>query len=334
MEAGDFIAEMADKGVRNLARAALVEYSNCRLCPWECGVDRLAGEAGRCGASVWGEVFYSGLLVNEEQELNPAYEVFFSGCNLSCRFCYLADRVGSMGHPGILGHPLFADAGLGLARSLCAVGGEPGVNLLGCLYLFDKAGLRPRVWNSNMFYSGLVCEAVEQVADIVVADVHFGNDRCAKRIAGAGRYLETVLHNIAGAIKAGVEVIVRHLFLPGHLECCGLPVVRILAERFPGLRFHLLSDYFPPCRSRAGCCPELCGEPEAGQVGVVLQEAGRRGLRVEPARRDSVAVFAGIAEHVEIVIDTCGRVFIPHFTPGLQAMAKEIFQDPGGVSRA
>jgi len=35
---------------------------------------------------------------------------------------------------------------------------------------------------------------------------------------------------------------VRHLLMPGHLECCTIPVLRWLAQR-PGLRVSLLNQY-------------------------------------------------------------------------------------------
>ena len=58
------------------------ELQDCRLCEWQCGVDRLAGEQGVC-------------LPGEPQvalrTLHPAppasYTVFMAGCNLRCLHC-------------------------------------------------------------------------------------------------------------------------------------------------------------------------------------------------------------------------------------------------------
>ena len=64
---------------------------NCNLCPRSCGVNRLAGERGYCGASgdkvdialvslhPWEEPCIAGK--------NGAGTVFFSHCSLRCVFC-------------------------------------------------------------------------------------------------------------------------------------------------------------------------------------------------------------------------------------------------------
>ena len=337
--AGDqsaFLDRIADPGIRELAARSWPEYQRCRACPRECGADRLAGERGSCGASLLGEVFYAGLLVNEERDLNPAYEVFFTGCPLSCRFCYLAEKVRG-GAPGILplvGHPLFDDPGLREARTICAVGGEPGVNLLAALYLFGTAGARPRVWNTNLYYADWVAEAAGEVADVVIGDLHFGNDVCAERLANAPAYLATVAQNLARAVASGAEVIVRHLVLPGHVECCALPAIRLVAEKFPAVRFHLLGQYLAPGRAQAGECRELLGTVSLSEMSFLERAALAAGLRLEPEPRfheDAPGFETGLAgqesaarESGEIIIEPDGRVIVPHLTPGLLAMAQEL----------
>nr|WP_198409319.1 hypothetical protein [Caldanaerovirga acetigignens] len=63
---------------------------NCRICPRRCGVNRLKGEKGFCGAldkivvakafaHRWEEPCISGH--------KGSGTVFFSGCNLKCVFC-------------------------------------------------------------------------------------------------------------------------------------------------------------------------------------------------------------------------------------------------------
>jgi pyruvate formate lyase activating enzyme len=58
------------------------DLENCRLCAWECGADRLAGEAGVCGLTV---------PLVAHSSLHPAppasYDAFMAGCNLRCLSC-------------------------------------------------------------------------------------------------------------------------------------------------------------------------------------------------------------------------------------------------------
>lgn len=41
------------------------------------------------------------------------------------------------------------------------------------------------------------------------------------------------------------NLIVRHLLLPGHFDCCFLPVVHWLADRMPDVKFSLRDGYLP-----------------------------------------------------------------------------------------
>ena len=119
-----YFESLRDAVIKEVWREAGKQMRSCSLCPLKCGTDRLSGNRGACGASLTGEVFYAGLLVNEEHDLNPAYEVFFTGCNLGCRFCYLADKVKSSialrdNHSGPLplyAHPLYNDRDLVFAE--------------------------------------------------------------------------------------------------------------------------------------------------------------------------------------------------------------------------
>jgi putative pyruvate formate lyase activating enzyme len=65
-------------------------YRNCRLCPRNCGVDRLAGAAGFCGETAELRLAFAGLHSGEEPPISGAGgsgAIFVSGCNLGCAFC-------------------------------------------------------------------------------------------------------------------------------------------------------------------------------------------------------------------------------------------------------
>ena len=63
---------------------------NCNLCPRNCGVNRLAGELGFCGASNSIKLARVSLHHFEEPCIsgkNGSGTVFFSNCSLRCVFC-------------------------------------------------------------------------------------------------------------------------------------------------------------------------------------------------------------------------------------------------------
>ncbi len=62
----------------------------CKLCPRNCKVNRMVGEIGRCRAGRLPKIALANLHYYEEPCIsgkNGSGTVFFTGCNLSCKFC-------------------------------------------------------------------------------------------------------------------------------------------------------------------------------------------------------------------------------------------------------
>jgi putative pyruvate formate lyase activating enzyme len=230
-----------------IAREAL---RDCRLCPRNCGVDRTAGVTGYCGLDdsvrCHGEV-----LSNAEEEcLNPSHQIWFTGCNLRCEFCAVAEW---NEQPQAAEKTTIAELKIRVAerkrqgaRNLNLLGGEPAVNVHGILELLSQIECKTTVvWNSNMYYNEIIDELIAGLADIYLSDLKVGNNQCAEAILGAADYIEVTKGNILKASKRG-RVIVRHVILPGHTECCLKPVLSWLAEELPGVEVSLRGNYFPP----------------------------------------------------------------------------------------
>ena len=228
------------------ARAAL---GNCRLCAHQCGVNRLAGPAGHCHAGADARVFSAQVEVSDELELIPTYAVAFSGCDLRCAFCI----TGAPSWNPSLGGPFVAtkvaaaartalDRG---ARSVMILGGEPTVHLPSALELVaelpDDATL---VWKTNAHGSALAREFLNGLFDVWLADYKFGNDTCAQKLARVPDYVSVVEENLRWASMQS-ELIVRHLLMPGHVECCWRPVAEWLASQLPGVKVNLRSGFWP-----------------------------------------------------------------------------------------
>jgi putative pyruvate formate lyase activating enzyme len=52
-------------------------------------------------------------------------------------------------------------------------------------------------------------------------------------------------------------LIVRHLLMPGHIECCWRPVAEWLADNLPGVKVNLRSGFWPAWHAAQHV--ELCG---------------------------------------------------------------------------
>lgn len=222
---------------------------SCTLCPWLCRVDRLAGEEGYCGLGAEGRVFHHYLSQSEEESISPTYEILLSGCSHRCRFCTVLEQVEEPQRtPACSIEEIRAGlrgAELEGMRTLSFVGGEPTVNLLAALELLDAlAPSQPIVWNSNMFMTPFVHEILEDVVDVFVGDFHFGSDRCAREVGGVFPYVEPIRGSFERAARKA-RVVIRHLALPGHVDCCLEPVTRWARERLPQAELHVMEGFLP-----------------------------------------------------------------------------------------
>ncbi len=242
-------------------------YRLCRLCPWDCRVDRSRGEKGVCGLSDQAVLFRSGIHWNEEPVLRPTQELFLTGCNMRCLFCQSWRGIVQPQRGQVLSPARFArltnESRLSGANHLHLVGGEPTVSLLAILnglqYLTQPV---PIVWNTNLFLTRPAMDLLNGVSDLIVADLKFGNDECAQTVAGVRPYWETVTPNLQYAAKFS-DVIVRHLLMPGHVDCCWRRVAFWLRENLPGVPVHLMLNYCPDWKAlRDPLLNRFCSEAE------------------------------------------------------------------------
>ena len=235
-------------------RAAADAMKSCRLCPRACGVDRMAGKTGYCGAGAEARCFREVLHYGEESELVPSHQVYFTGCNLRCEFCAVAEWNESPAAapampPAALRRRVLQRRREG-ARNLNLLGGEPSVNLYGIFGLLDRLPADyPVIWNSNMYFTPQAAELLDGVVDLYLADFKCGNSDCARKMLGAGDYVETVQENLRFA-RTTAGLIVRHLVLPGHKTCCLKPILRWMKAEMPDAKLRLRRDYLPPSSPR------------------------------------------------------------------------------------
>jgi len=236
------------------AGAAALHERKCLLCEHRCGVDRAAGALGPCRAGVEARVFRHRVEHGEEPELVPSHLFYLSGCDLRCAFCIAEERafdprIGTPLDAAFLRRALEWGRARG-ARNLQWVGGEPTIHLPAILRVMGEVDdLPPIVWKSDLHATPEGLALLEGVVDIHVADFKFGNDACAERIAGVPRYMEILERNLL-TVAGTARLIVRHLLLPGHFECCFLPVARWLAAHLPGARVSIRDGYLPRWQAR------------------------------------------------------------------------------------
>ena len=66
------------------------KLEKCKLCPRECGINRLENKIGMCGGGANVKIALASIHKFEEPCISGTRgsgTVFFSNCNLKCKFC-------------------------------------------------------------------------------------------------------------------------------------------------------------------------------------------------------------------------------------------------------
>jgi putative pyruvate formate lyase activating enzyme len=251
-------------------------YRCCALCEHRCRADRVAGARGPCKATTVARVFRHRVEYSEEAELVPSHLFYLSGCDLRCVFC-IAEANAFDARRGQPLTPEFFNEAVAWgqaqgARTLQWVGGEPTIHLPTILNVMAQAARLPRiVWKSDFYATPEALALLDGAVDVYVADFKFGNNACARRLAGVERYLEVITRNLQTAAVQG-DLIVRHLLLPGHLDCCYRPMVRWLRQEMPTVKFSIRDGFLP--RWQASRYDELA-HPLGRQHGREAEELAR-----------------------------------------------------------
>lgn len=225
----------------------------CTFCEWRCRVDRV--EAKRRGACHLGSVARVASFFLHQGEEPPLVDrhgsgtIFFASCTFRCVFCQNWD---------ISQHP---DAGVPVsprelslmikslrsegAANINFVGGEPTPNLHLITEALNLTTVNvPILWNSNMYLTPDAMKILEDLVDIWLPDFKWGNDRCAVKYSRIIRYFGVVSRNHIMAYENG-DMIIRHLVMPGHLECCTKPILDWVAEKCPRALVNVMGQYRP-----------------------------------------------------------------------------------------
>ncbi|MHA2226692.1 MAG: radical SAM protein [Candidatus Hodarchaeales archaeon] len=215
------------------------DFEKCKLCAWECGIDRVAGEQGIC---------MMGLPEVASCQLHPAppqsYTVFLPSCNFRCLNC----QNWEIAHypktnkkiKGIISPINIAEAGVKAIHSMIGQtigadrfffsGGSPTVSLPWVEEVVKQAKLQdPNVkvnFDTNGFPSKKSFKRILAFSDSITFDIKAYHDEVHRALTGAP--VEPVLRN--------AEVMAKHrnrlwefriLVIPSIID---LPEIEAIAE--------------------------------------------------------------------------------------------------------
>ena len=262
--------------------------SDCHFCERKCGADRTSGEKGWCKLGSESRVSSAFLHTSEEAPLVPSGTIFFSSCCLACVFCQNADISTNPNSGHVVSPEGVAKIAGGLFRdgalNINYVGGDPIPNthtILGSLS-FQTSNVT-QLWNSNLYCSEETMHLLADVFDMWLPDFKYGNNDCGDRLSGVPNYFDIVSRNHLMAYNSG-EVIIRHLVMPNHLECCTIPILEWVAENMPNCIVNIMGQYRPEHRARSeqDKFPDIARRVNAQEMQIARAKADELGICWRP----------------------------------------------------
>lgn len=241
------------------------EMKSCRLCPRKCGINRIEGKTGYCGAPSVVVAARAALHFWEEPCISGktgSGTVFFSGCNLRCVYCQ-NHSIAEMERGKEISLERLSQIFLELqeqqANNINLVTPSHYVpQIAKALQKAKQQGLRiPIVYNCGGYESVEALKQLEGLVDIYLTDFKYMDNALAKAYSRAEDYPETAKRALqemvrqtdtaefdqTGMMKRGV--IVRHLLLPGAVKNAKAVVQYVYETYGDTVWLSLMSQYTP-----------------------------------------------------------------------------------------
>jgi putative pyruvate formate lyase activating enzyme len=210
---------------------------DCVICPRECHAKRLEGRYGVCRSTAELMISSAAPHFGEEPPLvgrRGSGTVFITSCNLKCMFCQNYD-VSHMRYGRRITPSQLAEIMLGLERGGChninfVTPTHMTAQIVEAVAMAAERGLSvPLVYNCGGYESTQTLKLIEDVVDIYMPDIKYGDNEIARRYSGATSYWNVVrpaiseMHRQVGDLsldEGGVArrgLLIRHLVLPNRL---------------------------------------------------------------------------------------------------------------------
>lgn len=246
------------------------ELTKCTVCPHNCKVNRIDGKIGRCKANDKVKVALASLHYFEEPCISGekgSGTVFFSNCNMSCKFCQNY-KISAEGKGEEITIEELANTFLELQEK-----GANNINLvtptiyayqiIEAIKLAKKNGLNiPIIYNSNGYESVDTLKKLEGYIDVYLPDLKYYYDNIAIKYSGVKNYFTVATEAIremyrqVGAPKLNKDgiiqkgMIIRHLVLPNNIENSKMVLNWIKNNIDSNVYVSIMAQYFPSYQAK------------------------------------------------------------------------------------
>ncbi len=239
--------------------------ARCDLCPWQCGINRLAGKTGFCRAGAAPRVFRYGPHSGEEPPISGTRgsgTVFFSRCTLRCLYCqnYPWSQEGAGDDMAVhgLGEILKALHAAG-CHNWNLVSPTPWLPLIQEAWQAartDGAAL-PIVYNTSGYERAETLDRYAEMIDIYLTDLRYADPETALEASGTRDYVRAAREALRHMWRQrgplvcdenGIAVsgtVCRLLILPGHAHEVVRSLEWIAEELGPTVPVSIMAQYAP-----------------------------------------------------------------------------------------
>ena len=262
--------ELARKGKLAKRLESLTEIlRECRLCPRECGVNRLEGQLGYCQAGTDLMVSSAFPHFGEEPPLvgqHGSGTIFLTHCNLRCIFCQNYD-ISHLGRgepiaPSDMARTMVRLQEMGCHNINFVTPTHYAAQIVAALPLGIEMGLRlPIVYNCSGYESLEILQLLDGIVDIYMPDAKFMEAQDARQFCNAPDYPEVLrvvlkeMHRQVGDLtlnSKGVAergLLIRHLVMPGGVASSE-SVLKFIAEEISVHSYvNIMNQYRPEYRA-------------------------------------------------------------------------------------
>jgi len=268
-----YIALHESGELRTRAEKLHAMLASCRICPHDCGNNRLLGEIARCYSGDLPVVSAYTAHFGEEPALvgtRGVGNIFFGNCNLRCVYCqnYLISQNHRNERRNEVSIGRLAEMMIELQAKGCHSIGlvSPTHFVPQIVMALEEAahrGLRlPLVYNTNAYDAVEVLRLLEGVIDIYLPDLKYGDDAMGREFskvdgyAGHARRAVAEMHRqVGGGLQKGEDglvkrgLIIRHLVLPNDIAASRETLTWIRDTLGKETTLSVMSQYFPTHRA-------------------------------------------------------------------------------------
>ena len=95
-----------------------------------------------------------------------------------------------------------------------------------------------------MYCSIETIKLLNGVIDFYLTDFKYGNDECAQILSKVKNYTQIIKRNHRH-INKNDEMLIRHLIMPNHIECCSKSILKWIANEIPNTPVNIMGQYHP-----------------------------------------------------------------------------------------